>query len=99
MSDEQKRGQLTQRVKDKSLELLGYEISLHELRLMPYTQYCMMNEQRTERAKLSQEEKEIFTKWEEQGFVIRYANFKLEVSKKLWDAINEILWLAYVDLH
>jgi len=29
----QKRGELTQRIKDKSKELLGYEINVRELRL------------------------------------------------------------------
>ena len=42
----QGRGQLTQRIKDKSYELLGYGINQTELRLMPYIQHQMMNSQR-----------------------------------------------------
>ena len=37
------RGQLTDEVKKVSKDKLGYEISLDELRLMPYLQYCLMN--------------------------------------------------------
>lgn len=43
---EQKRGQLTDRIREKSKELLGYEIDQVELRLMSYVQYQMTNEQR-----------------------------------------------------
>ena len=38
---EQKRGELTQRIKDLSKRLLGYEITQTELRLMSYMQYTM----------------------------------------------------------
>ncbi len=37
---EQKRGQLTDRIKERSKELLGYEMDVKELRLMVYIQYC-----------------------------------------------------------
>jgi len=33
---EQKRGQLTDRIREKSNELLGYKITQQELRLLPY---------------------------------------------------------------
>jgi len=44
--ESQKRGQLTQRIKEMSVELLDYEITQNELRLIPYLQYKLVNEQR-----------------------------------------------------
>ena len=40
------RGKLTPEIKAKSEELLGYAITQRELRLMPYIQHVMMNDQR-----------------------------------------------------
>lgn len=61
----QKRGQLTDRIKEKSLELLGYEITQKELRLIPYLQYQMVNEQKIDPRKIDEEEREILSKWRE----------------------------------
>ena len=49
------RGQITDEIKAKSKELLGYEIDQKELRLMPYVQCVMMNEQVIEPRKINEE--------------------------------------------
>ena len=59
----QKRGQLTDRIKKKSKELLGYEVSQEELRLMAYAQYQMVNEQRIDPNKINTGERAILQKW------------------------------------
>ena len=95
----QKRGQLTGRIKEKSKELLGYEIAVKELRLMAYAQYCSVNDQRMERGHISDGDREIITAWKEKGFItggVGSQGFK--VSKDFWDAMCEILFLGYVDL-
>jgi len=94
----QNRGQLTQRIKDKSKELLGYEISMRELRLMAYVHYIMANSRHTERSAINDEEREIFEQWQDKGFCDRNANFSLTVTHKFWVALSEIIWLGYVDL-
>ena len=66
---EQKRGQLTQRIKDKSKELMGYEISQTELRLMPYIQYVMLNNQTLEPSRINKEEKDILSIWRGYNFI------------------------------
>ena len=38
------RGMITDEIKQKSIELLGYEVSQQELRLIPYVMYCLVNE-------------------------------------------------------
>lgn len=94
----QGRGQLTQRVIDKSKELLDYEISVRELRLMPYLQNTMMDSQKINFAQLNGEEIAIIRKWSENGFV-GIEDYKLSMTKEFWDIINQILYLAYVDLN
>ena len=63
----QKRGELTEKVNGKAKELLGYNITIEELRLMPFIQYCMMNDQKVGTDKVNQEEIDIIAKWVAQG--------------------------------
>ena len=65
--EEQLRGQLTDRIKQKSVELLGYEIDRTELRLMVHLQYIMTNEQRIVTRNVNNEELEVLKKWVELG--------------------------------
>lgn len=97
MSEHQGRGQLTDRVQEKAKELLGREISLRELRLMPYLQYCLMNSQHLDPAKVSDEERMILAKWRELGYITGGAS-AMWIDKKFWDCIHELLFLAYVDI-
>lgn len=94
----QGRGMLTDRIKEKSKELLGYEISTPELRLMAYTQYCVMNSEGYDRAKVNDADREVMSLWENKKFIKRNAFFDLEVTHEFWTAMNEILYLGYVDI-
>jgi len=97
MSEQQRRGELTERVKNKSKEKLGYEINRTELRLMPYIQYILMNSQKLETCHVNSKELETLVKWKDRGFIAgRYS--RLRITKDFWDAMNEILFLAYVDV-
>jgi hypothetical protein len=93
----QKRGQLTDRVQEKAKGLLGREISLTELRLIPYIVYTMVNDQRIDRAKINVDEREIVRRWQDEGR-IEFSAPHLAVTKEFFDACNELLWLACVDL-
>ena len=94
----QQRGQLTDRIKAKSIELFGYEISQDELRLLPYLHDIMVNEQKINRAKINMEEKDIISDWEDKGYIDNSSSSKLKVSKEFWDIMSEIIYLGYVDL-
>jgi len=94
---EQKRGCLTDRIKRKSKELLGYEINQLELRLMPYIQYSILNDRRVNPNHVSPEERPILSKWREAGHITGGAS-EMTMTKKFWDAVSEILWLGYVDI-
>ncbi len=92
----QGRGMLTDRIKEKSKELFGYEIDTTELRLMVYVQHVMVNEQHVEIHKISNDERAIMSKWREKEFMTGGAS-QIDMSKAFWDGICEIIWLGYVD--
>ena len=93
----QLRGQLTRRIKKKAKELLGYEITQIELRLMPYIMYVMQNEQKIQIAKCNWEDRKILKKWREAGHIEGGAS-GLAITKQFWDIICEIVFLGYVDI-
>lgn len=94
---EQKRGQLTDRIKEKSKELFGYEIDQTELRLLPYIQYTMVNNQYISLQHINSGERKIVSKWRKAGYFEGGAG-GMQISRKFWDIMNEIVFLGYVDL-
>lgn len=93
---EQKRGQLTDRIKAKSIELLGYEIEKTELQLFPYIIHVMMNGQRIDPNKINLEERTILSKWREAGHIEGGAS-GLCLTKEFWNICCELTFLGYVD--
>jgi len=93
----QGRGQLTQRIKDKSKELLGYEIDVIELRLFPYINFVMTNDQRIDPNKISPDERKILKKWKDAGYIEGGVS-GLRISREFWDILCEIVFLGYVDI-
>ena len=83
----QGRGVLTPEVQEAAKNLLGYELTVRELRLMPYLQYTVMNDKRINPNHINLEEREILSKWRD-----------VNVTKWFWLAMNEILFVAYVDI-
>ena len=105
---EQGRGQLTDRIKAKSKELLGFELTVTALRLLPYLLYTLQNSQRISMANINDIEQKILADWVQKGFIVDGVTdcgrpmlsdgVKFKVSKKFWDAMTEIIYLGYVDL-
>lgn len=95
--ERQLRGSLTERIKAKSKELLGYEITQAELRLMPYIQYVMVNDQRISIRHCNQDDRDILKKWREAGHIEGGAS-GLQITEEFWNIICEIVRLGYVDL-
>ena len=93
----QKRGMLTDRIKEKSKELLGYEIDAVELRLMPYVLYVMMNDQALDIRKINGKERDILAKWRSAGHITGGAS-SMGITKEFWNIICELCFLGYVDL-
>lgn len=89
------RGKLTDEIKKKSKDLIGYEISQKELRLLAYIDYIMKNEQYINIAKIDGEERDILQKWKELGYMEGGAS-GLSITKEFYDVMQEILWLGYI---
>lgn len=108
-TETQKRGQLTERIKKRSVELFGYEMSQVEVRLLPYIQYTLVNSQRLNPEHLNEEERKILAGFVHKGWItdgvtpekgrpMRSEGVRLRVTKEFWNAMHEIIWLGYVDL-
>lgn len=93
----QGRGRLTERIKEISLELLGYEITTREFRLMPYIISAMTDQQKIEPSRINSEEKAILKKWRQAGHIEGGAS-GLGITKQFWDIICELVFAGYVDL-
>ncbi len=88
------RGVLTEEIKAKSLELMGYEISVRELRLMPYVDYTAKNSQILNN--VNDEEEIILQNWIDKGFIFLSAG-NLSFTKDFYNILQELLWLGHVD--
>jgi hypothetical protein len=73
---------------------LGREITITELRLIPYVQYTMVNERRLEPRHVNEEERTVLAKWRKAGWIEGGAG-GLCMTKEFWTAMHEILWVAY----
>jgi len=93
----QLRGQLTERIKERSKDLFGYEITQTELRMLPYIQYVMTNDQKLDPRKVNQEERDILRKWKEAKHIEGGAS-GLGITREFWDIICSLIFLGYVDL-
>ena len=90
------RGQVTPAIKELAKKLLDIEdISTDELRLMPYIQYVMINEQKLQPQLMNPSDRKIFARWKANGWVDGGMT-GLRITKDFWDAITEIIWVSYV---
>ena len=91
------RGTITDEIKEIARDKLGFEnFSQKELRLLPYIQYVMMNNQEIEPERINQVEREFLARLRICGLIEGGIN-GLTITKRFWDIMNEILWLSYVD--
>jgi len=89
------RGQLTDKIQGFAKSFLGREITTGELRLYPYLDYVMKNEQKIEPRRVNQEDRDILRKLKE-GNHIEGGASGLSMTKEFYDYINQVLWLGYV---
>ena len=89
------RGQLTAQIKQRAQELLGYEITQADLRLIPYVHYVMLNDQVIDLRVLNIDEREILSNWRQRGFIEGGAA-GMAITREFFDAMNELIWLGYV---
>jgi hypothetical protein len=89
------RGNITEKIQQLAKKHLGREITQKELRLMPYVQHVMINEQILDPSKINGDERRILQKWREEKHIEGGAA-GLAITKEFWDALCEILWEGYV---
>ncbi len=89
------RGILTEDIQKIAKAFLGREITTTELRLYPYLDYQMKNEQRVDPRRLNQEDRNILRILREERHIDGGAS-GLKMTKEFFDYINQVLWLGYV---
>jgi len=91
-----KRGQLNVVVVEVSRKFLGETMTTTELRLIPYLQYVMVNEQKLDPRKINEDERIILSKWKTRGLLEGGAG-GMTITKEFWQFMCDILLVAYVD--
>ncbi len=89
------RGNLSKEVQDISRKRIGREISLRELRLLPYLYHVMINARELDPMKITGEERGILQRLKSEGHLAGGMT-GLSMTKEFWDYIGEVLWLSYV---
>ena len=96
----ERRGVLTPEIEKLGEGFFGKRLTLRELRLMPYIDYCAKNNQGIDPNRVDQEEREILSEWKKLG-IIEFSsspmNGYVALRKEFFDLISEILWLAYIE--
>ena len=88
---------VTGEINQVAYDLLGIkEITTAELRLMPYIQYTMMNSKKLDPQRMNNEDRAILSQWRSNKWIEGGAS-GLTITKDFWGAINEIMWLGYVN--
>lgn len=92
-------GNLTEKVKIKSKELLGYEISQTELDLIMLIQTLNVNGFSLQSAFNEKEEITILHKWVEAGYIVEDVKKEgnMKITKAFWDITSEIVYLGYFE--
>lgn len=90
------RGQLNPKVQEIAKKYLGRVLKCtKELRLLPYLDYLMKNEMKIDPRKINEEERQLFQELKKEGHVSG-GICGLQMTKEFYDAIQQILWQAYV---
>ena len=91
------RGQLTDKIQELAKQYLGREISITELRLYPYIDYCIKNGGYMDRSKINRAELEILHSYDCITQLERLSSGYVCVSKEFYDFIQQVLWESYVE--
>jgi len=92
------RGCLSKAVQEVAQKFWGRDITVRELRLIPYLHCTMCNEQRIDSRRLSFEEINLVMEWESAGYISYKCDGSdhMTVTKEFWDFMCDVMWLSYV---
>lgn len=89
------RGVLTDDIQKLATEFLGREITTAELRLYPYLDHTMKNNQRLDPRHMNVEDGDILSVLRREKH-IEGGISGLAITKEFYDYMNQVLWLGYV---
>ncbi len=89
------RGVLTDKIQAVAVATMGREINTTELRMMPYVQYLMVNDQRIDPNKCNGDDRLVLKLWRKEGHIEGGAS-GLYITRDFWNTINNLIWHAYV---
>lgn len=89
------RGQLTDEIQGLAKDFLSREIDTTELRLYPYLDYQMKNEQKLDPRHCNDDDRKVLKVLRSEGHIEGGAS-GLSMTKEFYDYINRVLWLGYV---
>lgn len=90
------RGMLTEELQQKSQAFLKRHITIPELRLYPYIDYCIKNAcQGWDYTKLNEKEMKILTMLMQEHHIV-HSPEKIIISREFYDFIQDILAISYV---
>ena len=89
------RGQMTEQIQDIAKGFLGREITTGELRLYPYLDHVMKNNQIIEPVRCNGDDRKVLAVLRSEGHIEGGAS-GLAVTKEFYDYINHVLWHSYV---
>ena len=89
------RGAISEELQVLAKNFLGKELSIKELRLLPYIHYCLVNQQGIDPAKINSEERKIIIEWKKKGY-LEGGMKGLRISKDFLNFINECLKISYI---
>lgn len=96
------RGTFTPKIHELSEKLLGRQMTITELRLLPYLDSCIKDfnilGNKLFGPKVNDDEIEFIHWLEEQGHVL-WQGDKIMVTKEFYDFMKEVLWESYVELY
>lgn len=89
------RGQVTPDTDRLAVAFLGRTIDQTELRMLPYIDYVMKNDQKIDPRKVNGEERQ-FLSFLREGNHIAGGAGGLALTREFYDFIQEVLWYSYV---
>ena len=90
------RGALTDKIQELAKGFLGREITVKELRIYPYLDYVMKNEQHIKPALMANDERPILRLLKDAGHIEGGAA-GLTITRKFYNYMNDVLWYGYVN--
>lgn len=90
---EKKRGAMNDELAKKHEGFLGHPLTLTEIRLIPYIQYCAVNQQRADRSRMNADERKLLNEWEQASYLVRFPY--IVPTREFWQFMSDVLFDFY----